>query len=100
MKKGLTNVGGLKISDLITPRIFSVFFNPWILIGLFLYGVSMVFWLVALSSFDVSFMYPLVSFAYVLTTFLAIIFLKEHVTLFRWAGVLLIVGGSFLMLRS
>jgi drug/metabolite transporter (DMT)-like permease len=62
--------------------------------------VSAFLWLGALSTLDVSFMYPLLSLAYVVTAVFAIIYLGEIVTLSRWAGISLVVIGCVLIARS
>jgi drug/metabolite transporter (DMT)-like permease len=53
-----------------------------------------------MSTLDVSFMYPLLSLAYVVTAVFAIIYLGEIVTFSRWAGIALVVIGCVLILRS
>ena len=65
------------IGDLLQFKaLFEIFTNKWVLLGLVLYAGSMVLWLGALSTLDVSFMYPLLSMVYVLTAILAFVFLK------------------------
>jgi drug/metabolite transporter (DMT)-like permease len=54
-----------------------------------LYALSSILWLFSLSYLEVSLMYPLLSLAYVITTSLAAAFLRENVSLIRWAGGLL-----------
>lgn len=73
--------------------------SPIVILGLGLYGLGAVLWLIVLSREDVSFAYPLVSFAYVLAIFLSAIFLKEHVTPGRIIGSLLIMLGIFVIAR-
>lgn len=68
--------------------------------GLFLYMFSAFLWLGALSTLDVSFMYPLLSLAYVITAIGAFIFLGETITMMRWMGIGLVIAGCFLVTRS
>lgn len=49
---------------------------------------------------DVSFVWPLTSLGFVLTTLAAKFILHEHVSIVRWGGVLLIVGGAALITYS
>ncbi len=100
LKKGLNAVGGIEASELISTKLFTVLFNPLVFLGLVFYGVSMILWLVALSKHDVSAIYPLVSFGYVLTAIFAMIFLKEVVTINKWMGIFLVVMGAFLILKK
>ena len=98
-KLGMNSVGALDT----TEKIFSVrtvamvLSNKYILIGIGLYAVSSVLWLVGLSMLDVSLMYPLLSLAYFVTTLLAFLILNEPVRTSRWVGVLLIIVGSILV---
>ena len=49
---------------------------------------------------DVSFVWPLTSLGFVLTTLAAKFILHEHVSFLRWSGVLLIVAGAALITYS
>ena len=95
MKNGMNGVEISTIFDL--PKIVS---NMHVWLGLSLYGVSVVFWLVALTHFDISYMYPLVSMGYVLTAVFAYVFLHESIGLYRWFGIVLIIGGVLFIVRS
>jgi drug/metabolite transporter (DMT)-like permease len=79
---------------------WDIFTNKYIIIGIFLYAISVFLWLGAMSTLDVSFMYPLLSLGYVLTAILAFIFIGENVTLIRWAGIVLVIAGCILITRS
>ncbi|WP_456450317.1 EamA family transporter [Palaeococcus sp. (in: euryarchaeotes)] len=95
-KMGMNSIGPLeKLLSLKTVTM--ILSNKYIIIGLVLYGVSSVLWLIGLSMLDVSLMYPLLSLAYVVTTVLAFMILNEPVRTTRWIGVLLIILGSILV---
>jgi len=95
-KMGMNSIGPLE--DLLSLKtVTMILSNKYIIIGLILYGVSSVLWLVGLSMLDVSLMYPLLSLAYVVTTVLAFMVLNEPVRTTRWIGVLLIILGSILV---
>lgn len=101
MKQGMTLVGNVfEGQESWLTKGWKTFTNPFVLLGICLYGVSLVLWLMALSKLDVSFMYPLLSLGYLLTAILAFVFLKETVTLVRWTGIILVVVGSWLILRT
>ncbi len=70
-----------------------MFISPLVLIGLGCYGLSTVLWLVLLTKVPLSFLYPMLSFGYVIILLLGKFMFKENVTLFRWYGVLLICFG-------
>lgn len=102
MKSGMAQIDEIKsIGGFINLNtIFHIITNVYVLFGLLLYAVSAFLWLAALSTLDVSYMYPLLSLAYVMTAILAFVFLKENITLFRWVGIALVVAGCFLIIRS
>ncbi len=89
------------IEDLLKFKtIFEIITNKYIILGVFLYGSSFFLWMAALSTLDVSFMYPLLSLGYVITAILAFIFLGENISIIRWAGIILIVIGCFLVTKT
>jgi drug/metabolite transporter (DMT)-like permease len=102
MKSGMKQMPQINsISDLLDSKtVMEIFGNAYVMGGLVLYMVSAFLWLGALSTLDVSFMYPLLSLAYVVTAVFAIIYLGETVTLSRWAGIGLVVIGCILIVRS
>ncbi|MFC2002707.1 EamA family transporter [Chloroflexota bacterium] len=101
MKNGMNQVGEIASMGQLFQlgTLFHIFTSPYVLIGLSLYAIAQVPWLAALSRFDVSLMHPLASLAYVVTAIVAFVFLKEDITLWRWAGIFLVMGGLFLIAR-
>jgi len=97
MKKGTNMIGVITIRDIFSMKLFSVVFQKYIFIGIVLYVLSSMIWLVALSQAEVSFIYPLIGIGYILTAILAWLFLGEKLTLFRFFGILLICGGVYLI---
>lgn len=76
MKAGMRQVRQIDdVSDLLDlSTIVQIFSNFYVAGGLILYMISAFLWLGALSTLDVSFMYPLLSLAYVVTAFFAMAF--------------------------
>jgi multidrug transporter EmrE-like cation transporter len=87
-------------SSAIPHYYFTLLMNPYLWLGLFCYGLSLLLWLWILQKYELSFAYPMVGLGYVITTVLAILFLGEGVTLLRWMGILLIVAGIFMLNMS
>ncbi|WP_167893956.1 EamA family transporter [Thermococcus sp. M36] len=95
-KVGLTRIEGE--INIFTPGGFiRMLLTPHILTGAVLYALSFFLWLLALSKFQLSFMYPMLSLAYIVTTLLAFVWLHEPVRLSRWIGVVLIIIGAILV---
>ncbi len=74
----------------------------WVLGGLACYAFSMLSWLAALTRFELSMAYPLLSLSYVLVYLGAVWWprLGETVSLAKTAGIVLIVLGVVLVTRT
>jgi multidrug transporter EmrE-like cation transporter len=99
MKKGMIIFGTFPASQLL-QKIIPMFMNPYVFFGFASFGLSSIFWLVVLSRMELSFVYPMVSVAYILVAIASLILFKENVTLLRWLGILVIITGVFLISRS
>ena len=101
MKQGMLKVGYVPFELAKFGSSFSrVITTPFVLLGLFLYVISTVFWLVVLSRVELSYAYPMISIGYVLVIFLSWLLLHEHISSGRILGVLLICSGILLVARS
>lgn len=102
LKKGVTSVGGIsgQQANLIADLTRAVF-SPFIIAGLFLYGLSFLIWLRVLSFNDLSRSYPIfASIVFLFTTAGSIIFLKETVSVMRILGIVVILSGIYIVARS
>ncbi|MCX6821757.1 MAG: EamA family transporter [Candidatus Aenigmarchaeota archaeon] len=97
MKKGMNSIGNIGMKDIISPRIFEILLQKYVFIGLVLYVVGSLIWLVVLSQEELSFVYPLIAIGYVITAILSKLFFNESLTFFRFLGILLIFGGVYLI---
>jgi uncharacterized membrane protein len=77
----------------------AILLQPYVILGLIMYGLSTVFWLVALSRMELSFVYPFISLTYVLVLALSYLVLKESIGLNKVAGTVLIILGLILISR-
>ncbi len=71
--------------------------SKFLWVGLLLYGISSIFYLVALKQESVSVIYPFVSTSYVWTTFFSVKYLKEKMNGYKWAALLGIIMGIVLI---
>jgi drug/metabolite transporter (DMT)-like permease len=101
LKFGMSKVGNFSLS---LPSLTSVFsrvaVNPFIILGVFCYGMGFLIWLVVLSKAEVSYAYPMISLGYVFTALLAWQLLGEHVTAVRIVGIFITVLGVVIIARS
>lgn len=101
LKQGMRQVGHFVFSlNNLAPIGFKVALNPFVFAGLTCYVVSVVVWLLALSRVEVSYAYPLLSVGYVVTAFAGQLFFGEALGPMRWAGILVICLGVYLVTRS
>ena len=98
----MSHIGEISsVKQLFNPStLFRLFINPYVLTGMFLSVIALVLWLSAMTTLDISLMYPLISLSYVVVAIIAVIFLKEDITLLRWIGIFMVVGGCFLISRT
>lgn len=78
----------------------SVFTNPFVLLGLFTMTISMATHLIALSKFDVGYVFPFISFAYIIVAIAGVIFLNEQVDIYRATGIVIIIIGVIVLAQG
>ncbi len=101
LKKGMMGIGRFEFSiSNLFPIGIKVVSNPFIIAGIIFYAVSVVVWLMVLSRVDVSYAYPMLSIGYIVAAFFGKIFFDEPVGLERWAGIIVICFGVYLLTRS
>jgi drug/metabolite transporter (DMT)-like permease len=71
--------------------------RPLLLWAILCMAISFFSFMVLLSVADLSFAVPATAGSYVIETILARILLKEQITSFRWAGVMLVTAGVALL---
>ncbi len=74
--------------------------NAWVMLGIVLLVAWLLSQLSLLSWADLTFVLPITASSYVLAALLGAVWLGEHVSLSRWAGILLIFGGVVLVSRT
>lgn len=89
-KAGLNVIGELQPS---LNMMVDLVLNPLILLGLAIYGMSALLWLVALMEADLSFAYPFLSLNYVAIMIAGALLFNEHISPLRILSVGLIIVG-------
>lgn len=92
LKKGLQAAGGLDLSRGLLP-VLGIFLQPWVILGIACYVLSLVVWLAALSKADVGYAYPFLALGFLAQAVLGWIFLGEGIPPLRWVALALIVTG-------
>ena len=96
LKTGVNQLNGAASPLTIVRGIFT----PYVLAGFFCYGLSSVFYLMALSRLDLSYAYPFVALSFVIVTLLSWYFLNETLPLLRVVGLTLILAGVLTVASS
>lgn len=91
LKRGMMDVGAINLHHLQT--LLGALADPWILIGIVCLTCFFASYLTALSWADLSYVLPATAMGYVVVALLSKYFLHEHVSPWRWLGILLISGG-------
>ncbi|MCD6186345.1 MAG: EamA family transporter [Deltaproteobacteria bacterium] len=98
LKQGMRTIGSFTFTiNNIIPIGLKVAVNPFIITGFGCYLVSVIVWLMVLSRVEVSYAYPLLSVGYIVTAFAGQIFFNETIGIMRWAGILVICFGVYLI---
>lgn len=74
--------------------------NPFLLLGMSCYAISIAVWIAVLARVEVSVAYPFLSIGYVIVVLAGFAFLGENVTLLRVVGVALICAGLVCIFQS
>lgn len=99
LKSGMTGVGRIDRRRVARPLrlLREVGGSRQVVLGLGMFGASLLFWLAVVSRVPLSQAYPFVGLTYVLITLFGRFVLKERVPVLRWAGIGLIVAGILLV---
>ena len=102
LKVGMNQVGAIDAESLTRPMetLKRVFSTPLVWLGLGCYGVSALFWLVVLSRLDLSYAYLMLASMYVLIPPVSWLFLGERIPPMRWLGMVVVVLGVVIVVRS
>jgi multidrug transporter EmrE-like cation transporter len=101
LKQGMRTIGTFAFSlENIIPIGIKVGLNPFIILGIGCYGISVIVWLMVLSRVDVSYAYPMLSVGYIVAALAGKMFFGEPVDLVRWVGIVTICIGVFLITRT
>lgn len=101
LKKGMTEIGKFDLNASGLSSVFTSVLTNWsIIFGIIVMVISMASHLVVLSRVEISYAYPFLGLSFVLVAFYGYLYLGEAVTVWRVAGVLLIVSGVALIAKN
>jgi drug/metabolite transporter (DMT)-like permease len=91
LSHGMRQVGPVSVGHL--GLLLVAIRNPWVITGILCLLGFFASYLTALSWADLTFVLPATAFGYVVVALLSKFWLHETVSLYRWAGIVLIVCG-------
>ena len=96
LQSGIDSVHGSNFVEFVARNASS----PMVWAGVAIFTVNFFVWIVILYRVDLSIAMPVGSFCFILVPIVAILFLREHVSIFRWIGTAMIVLGVHLVSQS
>ncbi|MED0738688.1 SMR family transporter [Aneurinibacillus thermoaerophilus] len=87
-------------NEAIISRLIKHLTNIPILFGLFLYGLSALFWIFAISKVQLSYAYPMVAIGYVFVFVFSVLLFNESISNLRIVGLLTIIIGIMIIAKS
>ena len=95
LKTAMNEIGRIGSTEISVPghTIMRAVKEPRLWLGLVLFGISAMFWLVVLSRMDLSVAYPFVGLSYITVVLFSRFFLHEQVSALRWLGVVVVAVG-------
>ena len=94
-KVGMTDIG--PITSVSMGSFVSIVLSPWVISGTLCYGLSTVFWLIALSRADLSFVYPFISLTFVIIFIASFLLFHEQISAIRLLGAIIIISGIIVL---
>jgi drug/metabolite transporter (DMT)-like permease len=101
IKMGVTRAGAAAV-EAAGPlsTLLVAFRSPLVWLGLALYGLGALAWILVLTRLDLSLAYPFLALNFVLIAIVSRLFLGETIPALRWAGIAVICLGILLIARS
>ena len=96
LKRGMGVMNGLSGGQMLRTMVTS----PWVIGGLVIYGTGVIFWLLALSHLDLSYVYPFASLAYIGIIIGSYFLFQERITRLRLLGIAVIIAGVLITSQS
>ena len=95
---------GMNIEGAVTEfnldTLTSMMLNPYVVLGVIMYGLGMLCWLVSLSRKDLSYVYPFIALTFIIVLLASKFLFHEELLPFRIVGTLIVVFGILVIVRT
>jgi drug/metabolite transporter (DMT)-like permease len=99
IKSGLNSLRVAGVPSGLVPRLMGYLLAPAVTGGLLIYGIGTALWVFAVSKREISYLFPLSALNYVVVALGGKWLFGESILATRWIGILVVVGGVWLMQR-
>ena len=96
LKRGMSHMGDTPGRN---PLLYMAL-SPWVISGLFIYGIGVLAWLSAMSRLELSYVYPFASLGYIGIILGSWFLFKEKVSALRILGIVVIIVGVLITSQS
>jgi len=79
---------------------FTMLFNPFIMLSIFLTLLSGLSWMIAMTKFDISYAYPFTTLGFVFILIFSALLFQEPLTLPKIVGIVFIIVGIYITSKS
>lgn len=97
IKAGLNGAVVAAAHSTILQKLVIYFTQPLIVLGLAVYGVGTLLWILAVSKRDISYVFPIAALNYVLVMVGGMVLFAESIPPKRWVGIAVVIFGVVLM---
>ncbi len=100
IKAGLNRASQVGAGTSLWERLGHYFLEPFVILGLGIYLLGTLLWVLAASKKSISYLYPITALNYVLVSLGGTLFFGEAIPRGHWLGILTVVCGVILLQRS
>ena len=100
LKRGLLAQNNFSESLIKLSAWLNLILNPNIIMGVVFFAISFITWMIALSKIELSLAYPTVSITYIIIALASWYFFNEHISVYRWLGIGIIMFGIIVMYQK
>lgn len=100
IKQGLSSAAHHAAVSGLAEKVSLYLFHSALPLGLAVYGIGTLLWIKAVSSRNISFLYPLTALNYVIVSIGGKLLFNETISAGRWTGIAVVVLGVALLQRS
>lgn len=80
--------------------LFFFLLNPWVISAILAVGLGSITWILVLTKFELSYIYPFTLLSYLAVILLSFFIFQENLTILRLVGILVVMAGMLVIAKS